>query len=101
MTIKDIIKGDSTIQGVTVHQYWRDYDSEGNLIHFKNSNGWEFWTDYDSEGNRIHFKNSDGLEYWYDSNGNRIENPNKVKELTLEDIAEKFGVSVESLRIKD
>ena len=89
MEIKDIIKGDSTIQGVTVHH--------------KNSNGYECWNEYDSEGNEIHFKDSNGYEYWYDwdSEGNEIEDPNKVKELTLEEIAEKFGVSVESLRIKD
>ena len=87
MEIKEYIKGDSTIQGVTVHH--------------KNTYGYEWWRDYDSEGNVIHFKDSNGYECWRDSEGNRIEDPNKVKELTLEEIAEKFGVSVESLRIKD
>ena len=27
---------------------------------------------YDSNGNEIHFKDSDGFKYWYDSNGNKI-----------------------------
>ena len=129
MEIKDIIKGDSTIQGVTVHhknsgghEFWNEYDSEGNEIHFKNSDGYECWNEYDSEGNEIHFKDSDGYEYWYeydsegneihfkdtygleswqDSEGNEIEDPSKVKEVTIKEIAKKFGVSVESLRIKD
>ena len=29
-------------------EFW--YDSEGHLIHFKNSKGDEFWHDYDANG---------------------------------------------------
>ena len=52
-----------------------DYDSKGNKIHYKNSNGYESWSDYDSKGNRIHVKRSDGAELWYDydSKGNMIQ----------------------------
>ena len=28
--------------------------------------------EYDSNGEVIHFKTSTGFEYWYDSNGNKI-----------------------------
>lgn len=51
-----------------------EYDRNGNLIHYKNSNGYEYWKEYDSNGNLIHYKNSDGKEEWneYDSNGNQI-----------------------------
>ena len=49
-----------------------EYDSNGNEIHYKNSNGYEYWYDYDSKGNLIHYKNSNRCETWYDSNGNKI-----------------------------
>jgi YD repeat-containing protein len=54
----------------------REYDSKGNVIHIKNSNGFEKWREYDSNGNCIHSKNSDGFESWreYDSNGNVTHN---------------------------
>jgi YD repeat-containing protein len=54
------------------YESWIEYDSDGNVIHYKHSNGYEFWKEYDSNGNMIHFKNSNGNEYWYDSNGNKI-----------------------------
>ena len=41
----------------------REYDQNNNLIHFKNSNGFEEWKEYDQNNNCIHFKNSNGLEY--------------------------------------
>ncbi|MBQ3824906.1 MAG: hypothetical protein II811_02085, partial [Spirochaetaceae bacterium] len=57
---------------------WSEYDSKGNKIHYKNSNGVEEWYEYDSKGNEIHFKNSDGDEWWYeyDSKGNEIHSKN-------------------------
>jgi hypothetical protein len=50
------------------------FDSNGNMIHFKSSNGYEKWYKYDSTGNMVHFKSSNGYEKWqeYDSNGNLI-----------------------------
>ena len=78
-----------------------EFTPDGNLVHYKNSDGNEYWKEYDSNNNEIHYKNSYGYERWFDSNGNSIENPNKVVELSLEDIAKKFNVSLESLRIKD
>ena len=42
--------------------YEYEYDSSGNLIHKKNSNGDEVWSEYDSSGNLIHKKDSKGHE---------------------------------------
>jgi len=52
----------------------KDYDEKGNVIHFKNSNGYEYWKDYDEKGNVIHFKNSAGYECSskYNDKGNEI-----------------------------
>ena len=68
-----------TVNGKTLSKWVEvlsisEYDNNGNLIHYKNSNGYEEWGEYDSNGNLIHYKNSDGKEEWneYDSNGNQI-----------------------------
>jgi len=44
----------------------------------------------------IKYKNSP----FTNSKGNKIPNPNLVTEVTLEDIANKFGVDVKNLKIK-
>jgi hypothetical protein len=90
----------------------REYDSKGNEIYYEHSTG--FWAkrEYDSKGNIIYFENSDGYwaKYEYDSNGNEIyyetsygyiidKRPKKV-ELSLDDIASKFGIDVKHLKIK-
>jgi YD repeat-containing protein len=51
-----------------------EYDSNGKVIHCKNSNGFEWWQEFDTNGNMIHYKDSSGYEYWceYDSNGKEI-----------------------------
>ena len=56
------------------YEEWEEYDENGNVIHFKNSDGYEKWKEYDENGNMIHFKNSDGYEKWkeYDADGNLI-----------------------------
>ena len=56
------------------YEYWYEYDSNNNIIHQKNSNGYEYWYEYDSNNNLIHFKDSYGFEEWqeYDSNNNMI-----------------------------
>ena len=68
-----------TVNGKTLSKWVEvlsisEYDNNGNLIHSKNSNGYEYWKEYDSNGNLIHSKDSDGYESWkeYDSNGNQI-----------------------------
>jgi|688.fasta_scaffold292642_3 hypothetical protein len=33
--------------------------------------------EYDANGNLIYYKNRDGFEFWYDSDGKPIDNPSK------------------------
>jgi hypothetical protein len=95
--------------------YWRkrEYDVHGETIRLENSTGFWCKKEYDAHCNRIRLGDSDG--FWskieYDGNGNeiRFENSNgyivdkrpKVMELTLQQIADKMGIKVEQLRIKD
>ena len=64
---------------------WKEYDSNNNCIHYKTSRGYEEWREYDSNNNRIHFKDSDGIEEWneYDSNNNCIHFKNSNEEWTI------------------
>ena len=48
----------------------RKYDENGNLIHWKNNDGYEEWNEYDSNGNRIHYKDSTGTEIWWECDPN-------------------------------
>lgn len=56
------------------YEEWYNFDKNNNLIHYKNSNDYEHWYDFDEKGNCIHDKNSKGEETWqnYDSNNNCI-----------------------------
>ena len=68
-------------------------DSNGNQIYFENSNGYWYKREFDSNGNQIYYENS---------KGRILDNRPKQKiELTLDEIASKFGVNVKDLRIKD
>ena len=71
--------------------YWikTEYDSKGNRIYLEDSYGFWIKTEYDSKGNKI---------YWEDSNGYKSDK--RVTELTLDQIAEKFGIEVSQLKIK-
>jgi len=73
--------------------YWSkfEYDSNGNVIYYDNSYGYWAKYEYDSNGNQIYFEDSDG-----EVSDNR---PKKV-ELTLDEIANKFGINVKNLKIK-
>ena len=46
-----------------------EYDKNDNLIHYRDSYGFEAWKEYDENNNLIHFRNSTGYEWWYDENG--------------------------------
>ena len=71
-----------TVNGKTLSKWVEvlsisEYDNNGNLIHYKNSDGKEEWNEYDNNGNLIHSKYStytDSHDKWneYDSNGNLI-----------------------------
>jgi hypothetical protein len=73
--------------------YWskREYDSNNNLIYYENSNGYWRKSEYDSKGNEIYFETS---------NGSIIDNRPKDVELSLDEIATKFGIDVKNLKIK-
>jgi hypothetical protein len=89
----------------------REYDVNNNQIYYKDSTGYWWKCEYDANGKETYHENSDG--YWrkreYDSNGNEVyyESSNgkiidhrpKV-ELTLDEIAAKFGINVNQLKIK-
>ena len=92
-TIKD--KDGNQIYYECSDGYWikREYISNGKEIYIENSHG--YWTkrEYDSDGNVI---------YWEDSNGLVNDNrPKPVVEMTLQEIADKLGMDVKSIRIKE
>ena len=70
----------------------RKFDKNNNLIHWKNSTGYEFWQEFDKKNNLIHYKDSNNLEYWYkyDENNEQIEitkqgfeDHNKIEEIVI------------------
>ena len=87
-----------------------EYDSKGNEIYWEVSTGYWIKTEYDSKGNEIYREDSKGfwIKYEYDSKGNEIycedsygyKSDKRVTELTLDQIAEKFGIEVSQLKIK-
>jgi len=108
-------KDGNTIYYEDSKDHWtkREYDSNGNRILYEDSDGYWFKSEYDSNGNTIYYENSNG--YWtkreYDSRGKEIryENSNgfiiddrpKQVEMTLQQIADKLGINISQLRIKD
>ena len=66
-------------------------DSNNNVIYYEDSNGYWYKQEYDSSNNVIYFENSNELI---------IDNRPKHVELTLEEIAEKFNINVNDLKIK-
>ncbi len=74
--------------------YWtkREYDAHGRDIRFENSAGYWFKRERDAHGNSI---------YHEDSYGTVIDRRPKQVELTLQQIADKMGIKVEQLRIKE
>ena len=86
-TIKD--KNGNEIYWEDSYGYWikSEFDSKGNRIYCENSYGYWIKSEYDSKGNKIYYEDSIG--YWI-----------KKTELTLDQIAEKFGIEVNQLKIK-
>jgi len=87
------------------------FNKNGNRIYYENSNRvWEKF-EYDSNGKEIYSENSNGYweKYEYNSDGNQIYSEtsegkivdNRPKtEITMDQIAEKFGIPVLNLKIK-
>ena len=71
----------------------REYNAQGNVIYFETSTGiWEK-REYNARGNAIYLENSDG--YIIDKRSKPIV------EMTLQQLADKLGVDVKTIRIKD
>jgi YD repeat-containing protein len=83
------------------YSYERTYDSNGNILTFKNSDGFRYEYTYDSNGNILTFKNSNGFsyEFTYNSNGkeltykdsNGVTRGFDIPEYTMEELVEKLG----------
>ena len=69
-----------------------EYDAKGKMIYYENSNGTWSKTEYDAKGKMIYYETPDGII---------IDNRPKIVELTLQDIADKLGIDVKQLKIKD
>ena len=94
------------------NKYWvkNEYDDQGNQIYWENSNGSWFKKEYDDKSNLISYKDSNDNwgKHIYDLNDNEIYFETeggvvfdkRVTELTLDQIAEKFGIEVSRLKIK-
>ena len=90
-----------------------EYDAKGKMIYHENSDGTWCKSEYDAHGREIYFETSIGFwtEREYDAQGKIIyfetsdgyikDNRPKIVELTLQDIADKLGINLEQLRIKD
>jgi hypothetical protein len=96
--------------------YWikKEYNSNGKLIYYEDSYGCWTKSEYDSDGNVIYIECSTGFWckkeydlngkeiYWENSNGIFYDNrPKPVVEMTLQEIADKLGMDVKSIRIKE
>jgi len=66
------------------------FDRNGNQIYYEDSNGYWWKQEFNQNGNQI---------YYEDSNGKIIDNRLK-KEITMDEIAAKFGIHVSQLKIK-
>ena len=40
----------------------KQFDDDGNLIHYRDSNGYEVWREYNDSGQEIHSRDSSGYE---------------------------------------
>jgi len=87
-----------------------EFDENGNEIYWEYNYGFWCKKEFDNKSNFISYKDSNGKweKYEYDLNLNKIYHETnegvifdkRVKELTLDQIAEKFGIEVSQLKIK-
>jgi hypothetical protein len=67
-------------KGSDAYSYERTYDSNGNQLTYKDSNGNSFERTYDINGNELSYKDSNGLSRGFD-----------IPEFTMEELVEKLG----------
>ena len=92
------------------YSYEYTYDKNGNELSYKDSDGCSSEHTYDKNGNKLSYKNSDGNSYesTYDENGHILTEivngkliiDNRKTELTMQDIADKFNIDIDKLKIK-
>jgi hypothetical protein len=68
-------------------------DKDGNQIYLEASDGYWSKREYDANGKEIYYENSEGVI--------KDNRPKAIVEVSLEQIADKLGIKVEQLRIKD
>jgi YD repeat-containing protein len=88
-------------KGSDAYSYERTYDSNGNVLTFKDSTGYSSEYTYDSDGRELTYKNSIGYsyEYTYDSDGRELTYKSStgvsrgfnIPEYTMEELVEKLG----------
>ena len=85
--------GNSIYYEISENQWSKfERDAHGREIGQESDDGYWTKTERDAQGNLIRFE---------DSNGKIIDHRPKVVELTMEEIADKMGINVTQLRIKD
>ena len=111
--IKDKNNREIYVENSNGYWYKNEYNQNGQLIYSEYSDGFWSKTEYDQNGKLIYYENSDGYWskserdqngkeiYFQNSNGYIIDKRPKIIELTLEEIADKLGLNVENIRIKD
>jgi hypothetical protein len=88
------------------------YDNQGRAIYSEDSYGYWEKNSYDANGNRTYWETSTGIYsrcefnedghciFWENKNGIQFDDRQTTVELTLDEIAEKFGIPVNLLKIK-
>ena len=61
-------------------EYWYDYDSNGKVIHYKDSKSYEYWQKFDEDNNLIYCKDSDGKDVYTMFNYGRSVSGKSVEE---------------------
>jgi hypothetical protein len=69
------------------------HNKNGNGIYYENSSGYWIKWECDDNGKEIYYENSDGIII--------DKRPKVVVEMTLQQIADKLGLDVSQIRIKD
>jgi len=88
-----------------------EYDAQGNQIYYETSTGYWHKVEYDADGRNIYFENSaghwskreydaQGKEIYYENSRGEVIDKRPKIEITMDEIAAKFGIPVEQLKIK-
>ena len=78
------------------------HDTNGNRIYYEDSTGSWYKIEYDTNGNLVYYEDSNGciIGVYVSNYYIRDNRPKPVKEYSMDEIAAKFGIPVEHLKIK-